>query len=284
MRSVRALVGAALAVGVVPAAACATFGTADAPSTEGPAESGPDTLASPPVDSGADASAEAQPGAFCPHGSGFCADFSDSTNPSFNWTNTVDPGGGTLTWSPLGATESGSLHASTGGFTGTYGPTTYLRRTVNATGARLHFEAALRVESGPSDGDTAFVRMYLGSLLLYIYFTPTGWRVDDLYYAPLCDDGGAGPCRGGGHSGTGPPPKLGTWSQVTLDVAPGGAGPARATLTSSSEPEFSFALDPAYDPTKIHDVEVGAGVVVAMPATNVTREILIDDVAFSLSP
>lgn len=279
---VRRLLLAVLALLVPPlvgAAGCTTFGTDEAPS--GNVDAASDAPATPLDGSVVDAPDAAPAPPFCPRDASFCDDFT-ATNVSLGWEVTEHPELGMLQWSKEGATTTGSLQVTVPRFAGTGNrESIYLRRGIgNLSGKHAHLEASLRFEVVPDQGDTAPLRLIIGNALLYLYFTQAGWRVDDGYYGLAC---GAGPCGGGPHRGTKLPVPLHTWDHVSLDIALAGAGRYVATFDAASGEHFAFTLDPGYVPDPRFDSHLGVGVTAASPAT-VDRDLLIDDVALTISP
>lgn len=221
-----------------------------------------------------DAAADALP--FCPRDASFCADFT-SANFAIDWNDTPSPTLGQLERSGEGATEPGSLQVTVPQFTGTQNRTgIYLRRRIDTLrGERIHFEGSVRFDAIPEQGDTAPFGLTIGNALFYLYFTQTGWRVDDLYY---CDGG----CTDGQHRGTQAATPLHTWERISLDIELGDAGRFVATFTASpSNERLSFSLDPQFSASPRFDSYLAAGVAAASPATT-DRKILIDDIALTV--
>lgn len=277
--------GCAVAALGSAALACSSFDSSDGPAIpdagpSGDADSDGGNDATSVPDAPADASAvDAAP--FCPHDASFCADF-EQTNVILGWDDVVNPMSGTATWSSFGATRPGALElfapAATGGPEVGY---LWLRRRLDGlTGSRVKLEAAVRFEMLPDVGYTSVVDLYIGNAIFYVYFSQTGWRVNDGYYDTPC---GQGPCSGGPHPGFHAPVPLHVWDRITLELDTNDAGGFAALFTSSSGERIAFNLDPKFVPGVRFDSYLAAGLVAAS-SDPFDRKVLIDDIALTLSP
>jgi hypothetical protein len=273
---------AACAIATLGSAAggCSSFDSADAtvlpdagPAGDAASDDGGDATSATDASAAVDAP-------FCPHDASFCADF-EQMNVNLGWDDIQNPYG-TAAWSPLGATRPGALELvgpAAGGPT-EVGYLWFRRRLAGLTGSRVRLEAAVRFEMLPDVGYNTVVDLYFGNALFYVYFSQTGWRVDDGYYGTTC---GPGPCGGGIHGGFHAPVPLHVWDRIALDLDRNDGGGFSAVFTSSSGERIAFDLQSAYVPGVRVDSYLAAGLAVASPAAT-DRKVLLDDIALTISP
>ena len=188
----------------------------------------------------------------------------------------------------LGATQPGAADTRCPGFTSTQLIAgAYLRRDGDDrfNGTKWELEMAVRPESLPDEHQTLLARFWMGNAVFYLALSHQGVGAIDNYYGGICPNG-EGPCSLSTATYSTKPLPLGQWSVLKLSIVPASnAGqPHRIVVAVNGVVAVERAAVPGFAPTpnvNFPHLDVGLVLMTGMPKE---RRILIDDVAFDVTP